>query len=86
MSLLAGGEAEPEPQPQPGYGKLRPNQKARGRRGGVKFFDSADWAMKNGDKQGQQPAEQPSPYTIAEGENQAEGESPLANASPLSGN
>ena len=86
MSLLAGGEPAPEEQPAPGYGKLKPNARARGRRGGVKFFDSADWAMKNGDKQAQ-PAEQPAvPYaTNIEGEQPAEGESPLANSSLLSG-
>ena len=86
MSLLAGGDQVPEEQPQPGYGKLKPNPRARGRRGGVKFFDSADWVMKNGDKQAE-PAEQPAvPYAaIAEGEQPAEGESPLANNSPLQG-
>ena len=86
MSFLAGGEPAPEQQPAPGYGKLKPNPKARGRRGGVKFFDSADWAMKNGDKQ--VTPEQPAavPYAqIAEGEQPADGESPLANNSPLSG-
>ena len=86
MSFLAGGEPIQEEAPAPGYGKLKPNPKARGRRGGVKFFDSADWAMKNGDKQmpsDQQPAV---PYTqIVEGEQPKEGESPLANESPLAG-
>jgi hypothetical protein len=87
MSFLAGGEPEPEAPPAQNYGKLKPNAKARGRRGGVKFFDSADWAMKNGDKQlgtDEQPAV---PYAqIAEGEQPADGESPLAASnSPLAG-
>ena len=63
------------------YGNLKPNTKARGRRDKVKFFDSADWAMK-----GQNTAE-PSPSTdqkkpvappFTQMDNQDEGESPLA--------
>lgn len=53
MSFLAEGQDDikdsPKEQPKtkPMLGNLRPNPKARGRRDKVKFFDSADWAMKS---------------------------------------
>ena len=46
----AEGEAVPEPVPRAQkFGNLKPNQRARGRRDKVKFFDSADWVMKQGE-------------------------------------
>ncbi|OHS99873.1 hypothetical protein TRFO_08172 [Tritrichomonas foetus] len=57
MSILSpGGDAgadAPPPQ-QSRYGGLRSNNKARNRRDKVKFFDSADWAMRNQNQQGAQ--------------------------------
>lgn len=92
MSFLAPGSDVPAPEEQnSGYGKLKANPKARNRRGGVKFFDSADWAMKNGNEnQKQEEEQQPTtvPYNaqITEGETPNEGESPLAgNNSPICG-
>jgi hypothetical protein len=56
MSPLCGGgqdegEVE-EPEAELNFGSLLPNKKARGRREIVKFFDSADWAMKQKNGQG----------------------------------
>ncbi|KAH0785248.1 hypothetical protein GPJ56_010891 [Histomonas meleagridis] len=59
MSILGGEETtntehEDEQKKLPNLGKLKANPRARGRRDKVKFFDSADWAMKSqqGDQQG----------------------------------
>ena len=65
------------------YGKLNSNSKARGRRDKVKFFDSADWAMKNQDQNqdDQQAPPQnaiPPPFSQIAGKGAEEGESPLA--------
>jgi hypothetical protein len=60
-SPLSGGDPPPDvpdadappPQPagkKPAFGNLKGNDRAKGRRDKVKFFDSADWAMK---KQGE---------------------------------
>lgn len=55
MSIL--GEQNPEENnenPPPAgnrYGGLKSNKKARNRRDKVKFFDSADWAMRNQNQQ-----------------------------------
>ncbi|OHT16060.1 hypothetical protein TRFO_42106 [Tritrichomonas foetus] len=63
MSILSG-EIPPESEesrPAPKFGNLRQNSKARNRRDKVKFFDSADWAMRqqnqaaSGESQEQQP-------------------------------
>jgi hypothetical protein len=56
-SPLAGGAVSDdrdgeEERVGPSFGALKPNKKARGRRDKLKFFDSADWAMKNKDGQG----------------------------------
>jgi hypothetical protein len=40
---------DPAPAPQPHFGSMRVNPNAKTRRGKVKLFDSADWAMKNKD-------------------------------------
>ncbi|EAY05262.1 hypothetical protein TVAG_020080 [Trichomonas vaginalis G3] len=89
MSFLApGSEAPAQEEQSSGYGKLKANPKARNRRGGVKFFDSADWAMKNGNeqKQEEQPTTVPYNAQITEGEAPADGESPLAGSnSPICG-
>ena len=82
MSFLApGSETEPPQEPAPNrFGNLKSNPKARGRRGGMKFFDSADWAMKNADagKPQDQPVANPVSFTqMAEGEEKNDGESPL---------
>lgn len=53
MSFLAENqdntpsEEKPACEQKPNLGGLKPNPRARGRRDKVKFFDSADWAMKN---------------------------------------
>jgi hypothetical protein len=61
-SPLAGDENDPfaaraasPPPPGPSYGGLAANPKAKNRRGQVQFFDSADWAMRQGGA-GEQPA------------------------------
>jgi hypothetical protein len=48
----------PPSQPKGKFGNLRANAGAKGRRDKVKFFDSADWAMK---KQGEAGDAQPPP-------------------------
>ena len=56
MSILSG-EVPPEneePKPAGKFGNLRPNNKARNRRDKVKFFDSADWAMRQQNQAGEQ--------------------------------
>lgn len=84
-----GPVADAPARPGPSFGNLKANKKARGRRGQVKFFDSADWAMRNreegGSEQPQECAPAPagppnlSPFVAApEDESPQEGESPLA--------
>ena len=70
----------------PSFGNLRPNKKARGRRCQKKFFDSAEWARGQvGDQQdGGSAPPNLVPFTVADGTTTAEGESPLASASPMS--
>ena len=62
------------------YGKLGSNSKARGRRDKVKFFDSADWAMKNQDQNQQDDQQAPKTPNFSQiaGKGTEEGESPLA--------
>lgn len=74
----------------PKLGGLKINKKARGRRDKVKFFDSADWAMKgqNQDQCAQPPTENVlSAYTQLPEGVPNDGESPLAdeNESSLAG-
>ncbi|KAH0787143.1 hypothetical protein GPJ56_009141 [Histomonas meleagridis] len=94
MSILGGGEqasTEQEEQPQertPNLGRLKANPRARGRRDKVKFFDSADWAMKS--QQGDQQQDNPLPPSLAsyteQGNKKDDGSSLLANNdSPIVG-
>lgn len=74
----------------PNLGGLKINKKARGRRDKVKFFDSADWAMKGQyqDQGAQPPTENVlSAYTQLPEGTPNDGESPLAddNESPIGG-
>ena len=92
MSIL--GESNPEENnnnPPPAanrYGGLKSNKKARNRRDKVKFFDSADWAMKNQNTQGNadQEAEGNLPranFQQIPDQVDQDGKSVLANDSPL---
>ena len=93
MSIL--GESNPEennnnPPPAGGggkYGGLKSNRKAKNRRDKVKFFDSADWAMRNQNQQGNadQDAEGNLPRANFQQipDQDQDGYSVLANDSPL---
>ena len=64
MSSILSGDVPPEgneeqKQPTSKFGNLRPNKKARNRRDKVKFFDSADWAMRQQNQQNEGNQEQP---------------------------
>ena len=67
-------EEQPPQQPPAGYGRLKSNPKAKARRGGVKFFDSADWATGKSNE----PAQQAFPSVVEEEQKPDNGESPLA--------
>ena len=74
----------------PSFGNLKQNKTARGRRGQVKFFDSADWVMRGQNEGREQPQEcAPAPAGppnlspfLPEDEAPPEGESPLADEEP----
>ena len=92
MSILSGETStEPTEQPQeriPNLGKLKANPRARGRRDKVKFFDSADWAMKSqqGDQQTQDQLPPPNLVSYTEQGNEKDVTASLAgNDSPLIG-
>ena len=78
MSFLVpeGQQAEETPaQKLPaGYGRLKSNPKAKARRGGTKFFDSADWATGKTSA----PAQQAFPNVVEEESKPDNGQSPLA--------
>lgn len=67
----------PPPPPRPAYGGLAPNPKAKSRRGQVQFFDSADWAMKQGDSGGQAP-QSPTPQVLSSLTQAPSGDAPIA--------
>lgn len=96
MSIVGGEEPQDDAQPEPPhpadkgkYGGLKTNNKARGRRGKVAFFDSADWAMRNQNQQGNQgqDAEGNLPRAnfqqIPSDQGDGDGNSVLTNDSPL---
>jgi hypothetical protein len=69
----------PPPQPagkKPAFGNLKRNDRAKGRREQVKFFDSADWAMKKegeaADGAAPPPGSAPQPVMNAFPQNDAE--------------
>lgn len=70
----------PQPERRPNLGGLKPNPRARGRRDKVKFFDSADWAMKNqeGNDSSRSPPQRMQVYT-EQGKESDDGSSLLAN-------
>jgi hypothetical protein len=65
-----------DPPSRPAYGGLAPNPRAKTRRGQVQFFDSADWAMKQGS--GEQTAQSPTPEVLSAFTQPPSGSAPVA--------
>ncbi|KAK8898790.1 hypothetical protein M9Y10_001082 [Tritrichomonas musculus] len=96
MSSILSGDVPPEgneeQKPPPSkFGNLRPNKKARNKREKVRFFDSADWAMrqqneKNGDTQ-EQPQQDDDVLRVSQISSIVDSEQPVdnGNSSLISG-